>query len=39
MVCGGVVGEVGMPKLENRPRGSPLSGEPEPGLAERRVTG
>lgn len=39
MVCGGVVGEVGRPKLENRPRGSPRSGEPEPGLGVRRVTG
>lgn len=39
MVCGGVVGEVGRPKLVKRPRGSPLSGEPEPGLWVRRVTG
>lgn len=36
MVCGGVVGDVGRPKPENRPRGS-RSGEP--GLWVRRVTG
>lgn len=39
MVCGGVVGEAGRPKLVKRPRGSPLSGEPEPGLGVHRVTG
>lgn len=37
MVCGGVVGEVGRPKLVKRPRGSPLSGDP--GLWVRRLTG
>lgn len=39
MVWGGVVGDVGRPKVENRPRGSPRSGELEPGLGVRRVTG
>lgn len=39
MVCGGVVGDVGRPKPENRPRGSPRSGEPELGLGVRLGTG
>lgn len=39
MVCGGVVGEFGRPKPENRPKGSQRLGEPDPGLGVRRVTG